>query len=71
MAFADLSPTDRPSQFSLADGIRAVVGWFAARRAMRAKKAALQSLLSAPEYRLRDLGISRDQLLKAIESYRK
>lgn len=71
MAFADFTPTDRPVHFPLADGFRAVTRWIAARRAARAKKAALRSLLFAPDYRLRDLGISRDELVRAIEARRK
>lgn len=71
MALVDSAPTDRPVQFPLAHGFRAVLRWVAARRAARAQKAALQSLLSAPEHRLRDLGISHDELLRAIEARRK
>jgi uncharacterized protein YjiS (DUF1127 family) len=71
MAFADFIPTDRPVQVPLADGFRAVVRWIAARRIARARKAVLRGLLFAPEHRLRDLGISRYELLRAIEGRRK
>lgn len=66
MALVDFA-TDRSVQFPLVSGLRTVVRWIAARRAARAKRAALQSLLFAPDHRLRDLGISRDDLIKAIE----
>ena len=71
MALVDFATADRPVQFPLADGFRVVVRWIAARRAEHARKAALQSLLFAPEHRLRDLGISRDELVGAIEGRRK
>lgn len=66
MALVDFA-ADRSVQFPLARGFRAVARWIAAHRAARAKKTALQSLLFAPDHRLRDLGISRDELSKAIE----
>ena len=70
MAIADFAPVDRFVQFPLARGFHAVVRWVAARRAARANRVALQSLLFAPEYRLRDVGITREQLIRAIESSR-
>lgn len=70
MAFTDFTSTDRIVQFPVVAGFRAVLGWFAARRVARAKRAALHSLLFAPEHRLRDLGISRDELHRAIETHR-
>jgi hypothetical protein len=71
MALTDFVTADRPVQFPFASGFHAVVQWVAAGRAERARKAAMQSLLFAPEHRLRDLGISREQLLEAIETRRK
>jgi hypothetical protein len=71
MTFADLAQTDSPARFVVADCFRAVLRWVAARRVARARRAALQGLLFAPEHRLRDLGISRDELLRAIEGCRK
>ena len=71
MAFADFAPTGRSVPFPLARVYRAVVRWLAACRAARARKSALQSLLFAPEYRLRDLGITRHELLRAIDGRRK
>lgn len=67
MAIVDF-PADRSVQFPLAEGLRVLVKWFAARRAARAKRAALQSLLFAPEHRLRDIGITRDDLMRAIDA---
>ena len=44
----------------------AIAKWVANTRDKRKKKATLQSLLFAPEHRLRDLGISREELLQAL-----
>ena len=55
MTLADFA-TDRPVQFTPAHRFGSVFQWLAARRAARAKRVALQSLLFAPEHRLRDLG---------------
>lgn len=64
--------TNRSAQLPLAHGIRAVVRWISTYRAARAKRAVLQNLLFEPDYRLRDLGISRDELIRAaIEGRRK
>ena len=70
MTTADFAPVDRSVQFALVRGILAVGRWVAARRTARAKRTALQSLLFAPEHRLRDIGITRDQLIQAIETHR-
>ena len=67
MAIADFTPVDRSIQFPL-PGFHALVRWVAARRAARAKRAALHGLLFAPEHRLRDVGITREQLIQAIET---
>lgn len=71
MAFTESSLTTRPTQLPLAAILRVISRWLAARRAARARKTALDSLLFAPEHRLRDLGISRDEILDAIEGRRK
>lgn len=68
MAIIDFTSVDRSARFPFARGFHAVVRWVAARRAARAKRAALQSLLFAPEHRLRDVGITREQLIRAIEA---
>lgn len=60
----------RPT-FSLGMAFREVAAWLDARWVKRQQEAALQSLLFAPEHRLRDLGISRDQLLTTIEMRRR
>ncbi len=71
MALTETSLTARPVQLPLATGLRIVSRWIADRRVARAKRVALDSLLFAPEHRLRDLGISRDEIFDAIEGRRK
>ena len=68
MAIADFIPVDRSVQFPLARGFHAIVRWVAARRVARAKRDALQTLLFAPEHQLRDVGITREQLIEVIEA---
>lgn len=70
MAIADFAPFDRSIQSPLARSVHAVGRWFAARRLARAKRDALQNLLSAPDYQLRDIGITREQLFQAIAEQR-
>jgi uncharacterized protein YjiS (DUF1127 family) len=70
MAFADFTPA-RPAQVSIAGAFHVVVQWVSARRAKRAREATLQSLLFAPETRLQDIGISREQLIQAMEIHRR
>jgi uncharacterized protein YjiS (DUF1127 family) len=71
MALVDFAPAYRPAPSTLSGAFRAVANWVAARRAARAQQASLQTLLFAPEHRLRDLGISREQLVQAMEVHRK
>ena len=71
MALADFAPADRSAKSPLAAAFRGVARWLAAQHEKRAQDQALQSLLFAPEHRLRDVGITRDQLLSAIEERRK
>ena len=68
MTTVETAPVDQSSPFSLVRGIHAVGNWVATRRAARAKREALQSLLFAPEHRLRDIGVTREQLVQAIET---
>jgi uncharacterized protein YjiS (DUF1127 family) len=70
MAFADFTAADRSVQFPFARAFHAIVQWVVARRAARAKRDALQSLLFGPEHQLRDIGITREQLIRTIEETR-
>ena len=71
MAIADFTTIVRPARFPFRRLIGAIANWIAARRVARVKSATLQSLLYGPEHLLRDVGISRDELLAAIEKQRK
>ena len=71
MALVDFAPAHRVASSPVTGLLRAAAGWFAARRAQHAQDAALQSLLFAPEHRLRDLGIRREELIQAMEIHRK
>jgi uncharacterized protein YjiS (DUF1127 family) len=71
MALVDSTPAYRPVRSSVARVFRAVANWLAARRAEHARHVALQSLLSEPEHRLRDLGITREELIHTMEIHRK
>lgn len=71
MTTADFASTHRPVSLSLAPRVGALVRWFAARHETGAKSAALRDLLLAPESRLRDLGISREELVGAIGARRR
>lgn len=64
MAIADFAPADRSS---FARRIHAILGWVAARRVARARRDALQSLLFAPEHLLRDIGVTREDLIREID----
>lgn len=66
MALVDI-PRDHVVGSSIARLCRAVARRMADRHAKRQQKAVLQDLLFAPEHRLRDLGISRADLIRAIE----
>ena len=66
MVFVDVTPR-RPVQFSIARAFHGLAKWLADARTARAKRKALQDLLFAPEHRLRDLGIRREEVLQAIE----
>ncbi|OEO32836.1 hypothetical protein VW23_009630 [Devosia insulae DS-56] len=65
MALVDVTKTDIVEP-SAAYPLPAISRWLAKRRVERQRRLALQSLLFAPEHRLRDLGISHDELLRAI-----
>ena len=71
MALVDFAPAYRPAPSPVAGIFRTVAKWVGARRAEHAQHVALQSLLFAPEHRLRDLGISRQELTQAMEIHRK
>jgi len=71
MAIVDFAPAHRPVQSSAARIFRAVAEWIATRRAEHARYVALEKLVSEPEHRLRDIGISREELLQAILIHRK
>ena len=71
MATTDFAPADRSVPFSVPHGIEALVRWVAHRRAASAKRAALQNLLHAPEHLLRDIGVTRHELIEAIQAHGK
>ena len=71
MSIADFAAARRLAPSPLAMLARAVIIGFVARRSHKAKEASLQSLLFAPNHQLRDLGISREELLHAMEIHRK
>jgi uncharacterized protein YjiS (DUF1127 family) len=70
MALADFAPAQR-AKSALAAVLRGLDGWRVARRAARQQHLALQGLLFMPQHRLNDLGIRHDQLVRAMEIYRK
>lgn len=55
----------RPARSPIARLVRGIAGWLAAAHAERQRRIAFHSLLFAPEHRLRDLGIRREELLQA------
>ena len=71
MAIADFALVDHPARSPLGGFVHVIAGWIATRRAERSQHIALQSLLFAPEYQLRDLGIRREDLVQAMEIHRK
>jgi uncharacterized protein YjiS (DUF1127 family) len=71
MAIAEFTAADRSVRSPIARILSAVVRWAGARRAARAKQEVLHDLLFAPEHRLRDIGISREQLIDAIDDRRR
>lgn len=71
MTTTDFASTDRPASLPFATCVRAIARWFAARREAEVKSAAIRDLLFAPEHRLRDLGITREELIDAIEARRR
>ncbi len=66
MALADFAPAARPS--IIGSAVHSLVQALVARRAARARQAALDDLLFMPEHRLRDLGIDPQQLHQAIDA---
>ena len=70
MALADFVVVPSvPSPFAAVS--RRVSAWRNARRVAQAQRLALQGLLFLPQHRLRDLGISHEQLVRAMEIHRK
>ena len=70
MALADFAAVQSvPSPFAVVS--RRVKDWRNARRVAQEQRLALQSLLFMPQHRLNDLGISHDQLVRAMEIHRK
>ncbi len=66
MALVDI-PRDHVVGPSIVRLYRAVARRLADRYTRRQQKLVLQDLLFAPEHRLRDLGISREDLIRAID----
>ena len=66
MVFVDVTPT-RPVTLPIARFFHGLAKWLEDARIERAKRLALQSLLFAPEHRLRDIGIRREEVLQAME----
>lgn len=71
MAIADFAPVGHSVQSPFTRGFDAIAGWLAARRAARAKRQVLLDLMFAPEHRLRDIGVTREQLIREIETQNK
>ncbi|MGB3335614.1 MAG: hypothetical protein WBA73_00395 [Devosia sp.] len=69
MALIDIA-VDTVTHAPTAGMFRAFARWLADARAESKRRATLRSLLFTPEHRLRDLGISRDELIRAIERRR-
>jgi uncharacterized protein YjiS (DUF1127 family) len=61
----------QPASSLFSAAMRRFGNWRSARRAAREQHLALQSLLFMPQHRLRDLGISQEQLIQAMEIHRK
>ena len=66
MVFVDVTPT-RPVTLPISRFFHGLAKWKEDARIERAKRLALQSLLFAPEHRLRDIGIRREEVLRAME----
>lgn len=66
MALVD-SSRDHAVRASIARLFHAVARWVADELARRQRRSALRDLMFAPEHRLRDLGISREELIRAIK----
>ena len=71
MAFADFASTRPGVSVTVPSIVRSIKGWLAARHAARRQHLALQTLLFLPEYRLNDMGIRRDEVIRVMEIHRK
>jgi len=67
----DFAEACRPVQSSITRVFHAADDWLVARQAARAMRASLQNLLLGPEHLLRDIGITREQLISLIDNHRK
>ena len=65
MVLVDVA-TNRLNRPIIARTFHRLAHWISQVRTERQKRTALRSLLFAPEHRLRDLGITREELLQAI-----
>lgn len=66
MVFIDVA-VDTVVHSPTAGIFRTLAKWIAHARTENKRKATLQSLLFAPEHRLRDLGIDREELVQALQ----
>ena len=66
MVFVDVTPT-RPVTLPISRIFHGLAKRLEDARIERAKRLALQSLLVAPEHKLRDIGIRREEVLQALE----
>lgn len=71
MAIADFASVGHSVHSPFARGFHAIADWLAAYRIARARKQVLLDLLFAPEHRLRDIGITREQLSREVETQNK
>jgi uncharacterized protein YjiS (DUF1127 family) len=71
MAFVEFAPVYRPVHSWVARVFQAATRRVIARAEARSKRESLERLLSAPDYLLSDIGITRAQLLLTIETLRK
>jgi len=71
MANVDFAPARSSVPSSVTRTFHAIAEWIASRRAEHARNAALEKLMSEPEHRLRDIGITREDLLQAMLIHRK
>jgi hypothetical protein len=71
MTLVDFPPRSRFLRSPFSSVLQAILRGVNASQARRSKKATLQSLLFAPEWLLRDVGITREELVQAMQIRRK